>query len=279
MGLTVPFSGQAQPFTQRITMALVISDLHKSFSRDGSAETVQALRAVSLTIEAGSFVTIIGPSGCGKSTLLRLIAGLSQPTRGTIELDGIRIQGVSDKTGFVFQDYALFPWLTVIDNIAFPLEMKSVPKRERRAVAMDYVKRFGLSGFERSYPSELSGGMRQRVAIARSLIDNAEVLLMDEPFGALDSQTRTRMQQFLLEVWQETHRTVLLITHNIDEAVYLGQRVVCLTQRPAGIGEYIRIEAPYPRDVTSDEFNVYRRAVLKFLDREHGAGMPDRAPC
>jgi len=260
-------------------MALILLDLHKSFSRDDSAEEVPALRDISLTIEAGSFVTIIGPSGCGKSTLLRLIAGLTQPTSGTIELDGASINGVCDKTGFVFQDYALFPWLNVIDNIAFPLEMKSVPSQERTVQAQEYVKRFGLSGFEHSYPSELSGGMRQRVAIARSLIDNAEVLLMDEPFGALDSQTRTQMQQFLLSVWQETHRTVLFITHNIDEAVFLGQRVICLTQRPACVGDDIRIEAPYPRDVTSDEFNVYRRAVLKFLDREHAEGMHDIVPC
>lgn len=260
-------------------MALIISDLHKSFSRDDSGETVQALRDISLTIEAGSFVTIIGPSGCGKSTLLRLVAGLTQPTRGTIELDGMPISGVCDQTGFVFQDYALFPWLNVIDNIAFPLEMKSVSKRERRAQALEYVKRFGLCGFEQCYPAELSGGMQQRVAIARSLIDNARVLLMDEPFGALDSQTRTQMQQFLLSVWQETRRTVLLITHNIDEAVSLGQRVICLTQRPAHVGDDISIELPYPRDVTSDEFNVYRRAVLKFLDHEHAAGVHEMAPC
>jgi NitT/TauT family transport system ATP-binding protein len=260
-------------------MALIIKDLHKSFIRDDSGETLQALKDISLTIEAGSFVTIIGPSGCGKSTLLRLVAGLSQPTSGSIELDGTEIRGVSDKTGFVFQDYALFPWLNVIDNIAFPLAMKSMPGRERRLRAQEYVKRFGLRGFEHSYPAELSGGMQQRVAIARSLVDNAEVLLMDEPFGALDSQTRTQMQQFLLSVWQETRRTVLLITHNIDEAVFLGQRVICLTQRPARIGEDISIDAPYPRDVTSDEFNVYRRAVLKFLDREHAAGMRDRVPC
>ena len=260
-------------------MALVITDLHKTFTRDDSGDIVHALQGISLTIEAGSFVTIIGPSGCGKSTLLRLVAGLSQPSRGTIELDGMPIQGVSDKTAFVFQSYALFPWLNVVDNIAFPLAMKSVPAPERRAQAREYVERFGLQGFERCYPGELSGGMQQRVAIARSLVDHAGVLLMDEPFGALDSQTRARMQQFLLSVWQETRRTVLLITHNIDEAVFLGQRVVCLTQRPGRIGEDIRIDAPYPRDVTSDEFNVYRRAVLQFLDREHAAGAHEAETC
>ena len=259
-------------------MALILSELHKSFPGDENGET-HVLRDISLTIETGSFVTIIGPSGCGKSTLLRLIAGLSQPTHGTIELDGMPIEGVSGKTGFVFQNYALFPWLNVLDNISFPLAMKSVDERERKAQAMEYVERFGLSGFEKNYHSELSGGMQQRVAIARSLIDNAGVLLMDEPFGALDSQTRTQMQQFLLSVWQETRRTVLLITHNIDEAVFLGQRVICLTKRPAYIGQDIRIEAPYPRDVTSDEFNLYRRAVLTFLDREHASNMRETVPC
>jgi ABC-type nitrate/sulfonate/bicarbonate transport system ATPase subunit len=252
-------------------MALNISELHKSFSGDTSGPT-HVLHDINLRIEEGSFVTIIGPSGCGKSTLLRLIAGLTQPTRGTIELDGVPIEGVNEKTGFVFQNYALFPWLNVTENIAFPLAMKSVARNDRQTLALDYVRRFGLSGFEKNYPSELSGGMQQRVAIARSLVDNADVLLMDEPFGALDSQTRSHMQQFLLSVWQETRRTVLLITHNIDEAVFLGQRVICLTQRPARIGEDIHIDVPYPRNVTSDEFNVYRRAVLTFLDREHGAG-------
>jgi len=260
-------------------MSLLISSLSKAFSRDDSTDTVDVLSDISLTIEAGSFVSIIGPSGCGKSTLLRLIAGLATPTSGSIELDGVRINGVSEKTGFVFQSYALFPWLNVADNIAFPLAMKNVSKQQRRARALDYVERFGLRGFEGSFPAELSGGMQQRVAIARSLIDNAEVLLMDEPFGALDSQTRSRMQQFLLEVWQQTRCTVLLITHNIDEAVFLGQRVVCLTQRPARVGDDILIEAPYPRDVTSDEFNVYRRRVLKFLDREHAVGLRDKPPC
>ncbi|MBM4309673.1 MAG: ABC transporter ATP-binding protein [Deltaproteobacteria bacterium] len=260
-------------------MSLEIASLCKSFPKDDPAGTVEVLSDISLTIEAGSFVSIIGPSGCGKSTLLRLIAGLATPTSGSIDLDGVRISGVSEKTGFVFQSYALFPWLNVADNIAFPLAMKNASKQQRRARALDYVERFGLRGFEGSFPAELSGGMQQRVAIARSLIDNAEVLLMDEPFGALDSQTRSRMQQFLLEVWQQTRCTVLLITHNIDEAVFLGQRVVCLTQRPARVGDDILIESPYPRDVTSDEFNVYRRRVLKFLDREHAAGLRDKPPC
>jgi len=259
-------------------MALILAELHKSFPGDETGET-HVLKDISLTIDAGSFVTIIGPSGCGKSTLLRLIAGLSQPTHGTIELDGTPISGVCDKTGFVFQDYALFPWLNVVDNIAFPLAMKSVPRQERIIRALEYVKRFGLCGFEQNYPSELSGGMQQRVAIARSLIDDTEVLLMDEPFGALDSQTRSQMQQFLLEVWQETRRTVLLITHNIDEAVFLGQRVICLTQRPARIGDDIKIEAPYPRDITSDEFNIYRRTILNFLNREHAMNMHDTESC
>ncbi len=260
-------------------MTLHISSLHKSFAKGVATGTVNVLSDISLSIDAGSFVSIIGPSGCGKSTLLRLIAGLARPTSGTIQLDGELISGVSEKTGFVFQSYALFPWLTVVDNIAFPLAMKNVPKAQRRAQAMEYVGRFGLSGFERSYPVELSGGMQQRVAIARSLIDNAEVLLMDEPFGALDSQTRSCMQQFLLEVWRQTCCTILLITHNIDEAVYLGQRVICLTQRPARVGDDIPVEVPYPRDVTSDEFNVYRRRILRFLDREHSAAPGGNPSC
>ena len=256
---------------------LSVESVSAHFHADG--HTTIALEDVDFQVPATQFVSIVGPSGCGKSTLLRLIAGLSRPTRGSIELDERPIEGVSGKTGFVFQHYALFPWLNVLDNIAFPLAMKSVARPERNARARDFIHRFGLGGFEKNYPAELSGGMQQRVAIARSLVGNAGVLLMDEPFGALDSQTRTQMQQFLLSVWQETRRTVLLITHNIDEAVFLGQRVICLTKRPARIGDDIKIELPYPRDVTSDEFNVYRRAVLKFLDREHAAHERVMAPC
>ncbi|MEE8380894.1 MAG: ABC transporter ATP-binding protein, partial [Thermodesulfobacteriota bacterium] len=216
----------------------------------------------------GDFVSIIGPSGCGKTTLLRIISGLEQPSTGKIFLRGKEIERPYGQVGLIFQEYALFPWRTVIDNIDFGLEIKKVPKKKRKEMARFYLNKFNLDGFENKYPKELSGGMKQRVAIARTLINDPELLLMDEPFGSLDSQTRNSMQEFLLKVWQETKKTILFVSHNIDETVFLSQKVFGLSARPGRIKLLLEIDLPYPRERTSQEFNLYRKKILDYLEQE-----------
>ena len=243
---------------------LKIENLTKTFIDNDGNET-HALTDVSLQVDEGQFVSIIGPSGCGKSTLLRIIAGLEPATEGRCIID----DNVNYKVGFVFQEYALFPWMTVQDNISFGLEIKGDALKQRRDKAQSYISRFGLEGFEDKYPKELSGGMRQRVAIARTLINEPSVILMDEPFGALDSQTRSMMQKFLCEIWNESKKTVIFITHNIDEAVYLSDKIVGLSKRPGKILLSLPVDMAFPRDVISDEFNRYRRDIISFLNREN----------
>ena len=206
-----------------------------------------ALERVNLTVEQGAFLVLCGPSGCGKSTLLNIIAGLLEPTSGTVTLDGKVIEGTGVERGVVFQQYALFPWRTVLKNVMFPLEMKKVPKDEAEAIARKYIKSVGLEGFEKSYPKELSGGMKQRVAIARAYAANPEVLLLDEPFGALDAQTRVQLQTELLETWEKEKKTCFFITHDVDEAIILAQRVIIMSARPGRIKKIVDIDIPYPR--------------------------------
>jgi len=249
-------------------MILELKNISKTFHDEkGEPESV-ALRDVSLSVDSGTFLSVIGPSGCGKTTLLRIIAGMEPATSGEVFINGVKPEAPWEKVGFVFQEYALFPWLRVWENVAFGLAIKDMPKQERKERAGEYIRRFGLEGSEDKYPRELSGGMKQRVAIARTLINDPEIVLMDEPFGALDSQTRAQMQSFLLTVWQETKKTVLFITHNIDEAVYLSRQVVGISGKPGSIAFSASIDLPYPRDVTSDAFNRYRREILMFLNRE-----------
>ncbi len=251
-------------------MSLDVQKLHKEFSGDDpqNGSTV-ALQDISFSAAKGSFISFIGPSGCGKTTMLRILSGLETATSGTVSINGVAVSSQWKYAGYVFQEYALFPWRTVIDNIAFGLDVRGVSRKERKERAMEFVEKFGLAGFEDKYPAALSGGMQQRVAIARTLINDPEIVLMDEPFGALDSQTRSLMQQFLLDVWQQSDKTVLFITHNIDEAVYLSQTVYGISSRPGTIGLTVPIDMPYPRDVTSDAFNNYRREILNFLDSQH----------
>ena len=206
-----------------------------------------ALNGVNLDIYNNEFICVVGPSGCGKSTLLNIIAGLLEPTSGTVTLDGKVIEGTGVERGVVFQQYALFPWRTVLKNVMFPLEMKKVPKAEAEAIARKYIKSVGLEGFEKSYPKELSGGMKQRVAIARAYAANPEVLLLDEPFGALDAQTRVQLQSELLETWEKEKKTCFFITHDVDEAVILAQRVIIMSARPGRIKKIVDIDIPYPR--------------------------------
>ncbi|AJY76533.1 ABC transporter ATP-binding protein [Paenibacillus beijingensis] len=205
------------------------------------AQPVSALQDINLDVKQGEFMVIVGPSGCGKSTLLDLLAGLTKPSGGQILLDGKPITGPNLDRGIVFQQYALFPWKTALANVEFGLETKGVPRKERRAIAQQFIRLVGLAGFENRYPHELSGGMKQRIAIARSLAYDPDVLLMDEPFAALDAQTRETLQSELLRIWEATRKTIIFITHGIEEAVYLGQRVAVMTSRPGRIKEVIDI--------------------------------------
>ena len=209
---------------------------------------VVALNGVNFDIKENEFICVIGPSGCGKSTLLNIIAGLLEPTAGQILVDGKPIQGTGTDRGVVFQQYALFPWLTVKKNVEFGLKLKGLSKEECESIAMKYLKMVELEKFADSYPKELSGGMKQRVAIARAYAMNPEVLLMDEPFGALDAQTRTQLQTELLKAWQEEHKTCFFVTHDIEEAIVLATRVVIMSARPGRIKEVVDIDIPYPRD-------------------------------
>lgn len=207
-----------------------------------------ALNGANLDIKENEFICVIGPSGCGKSTLLNIIAGLLDPTEGEVIVDGKKVEGTGIDRGVVFQQYALFPWLTVTKNVQFGLKLKGVPKEERERIAEKYIKMVGLEKFVNAYPKELSGGMKQRVAIARAYAVNPSVLLMDEPFGALDAQTRTQLQTELLKTWEEENKTCFFVTHDIEEAIVLATRVVIMSARPGRIKEIIDIDIPYPRD-------------------------------
>jgi len=243
---------------------LVIRNLTRSFVRD-DGELLTAIEKIDLTIRQKEFICVLGPSGCGKTTFLRMIAGLDQATSGEIILDGEQIQGPNPKIGVVFQEYSLFPWRNVIDNVAFGLEMQGIDREERYRTAHQYLDLVGLSQFSQSYPSELSGGMKQRVAVARALALDPVVLLMDEPFGALDAQTRNLLQKELLEIWEKTKKTIIFVTHSVDEAVFLGDRLVVLTSRPGRICEIISIDLIRPRDRTSIEFAQVRRQILDLI--------------
>ncbi|MFT8314095.1 MAG: ABC transporter ATP-binding protein [Clostridium sp.] len=246
-----------------------------------STKKFTAIEDVNLEIKQGEFMVLVGPSGCGKSTFLNLLGGLGKATSGELLIDGKPINGPGLDRGFVFQQYALFPWRTVISNVEFGLEEKKISKKERLDIASYYISLVGLSGFEDRYPHELSGGMRQRVAIARSLAYDPEVLLMDEPFAALDAQTRESLQTELLNIWQETGKTIVFITHGIDEAVYLGQKVAIMTSRPGKIKKIIDIPLPDSRQQIADlrvdpKFNqishelwsLLREEVLKAQEQE-----------
>ena len=213
----------------------------------GNKGKTVALNGVSLDIKENEFICVVGPSGCGKSTLLNIIAGLLEPTSGAVYLDGEKIEGTGVERGVVFQGYALFPWRTVLKNVMFGLEMKRVPKAQAEEIAKKYIKAVGLEGFEHAYPKELSGGMRQRVAIARAYAADPEVLLLDEPFGALDAQTRVQLQSELLNTWEHEKKTCFFITHDVDEAIILAQRVIIMSARPGRIKKIVDIDIPYPR--------------------------------
>jgi ABC-type nitrate/sulfonate/bicarbonate transport system ATPase subunit len=213
----------------------------------GARGTTLALQATSLEVAENDFITILGPSGCGKSTLLRIVAGLDQPTAGEVRLDGERIRGPGADRGMVFQSYTLFPWLNVLENVCFGLRERGLPRRQQLEVADGFIDKVGLRGFEHHYPRQLSGGMQQRTAIARALANGPRMLLMDEPFGALDHQTRELMQELLLGIWEAEKKTVLFVTHDIDEAVFMGGRVVVMSARPGRIKVDREVPLAHPR--------------------------------
>jgi NitT/TauT family transport system ATP-binding protein len=245
---------------------LSIQNLTKRFPKE-KGEMV-AIEDFSLEVQEGEFICILGPSGCGKTTLLRIIAGLEKASSGRVLLKGRNIVGPGSDRGMVFQEFALFPWRSVRKNVEFGLEIRGVAKELRRKTAQQFIDLVGLTGFENYHPYQLSGGMKQRVGIARALANNPSVLLMDEPFGALDAQTRNMMQKELLRIWEETKKTVIFITHSVDEAVFLADRVAVMTTRPGKIRECFAIPWQRPRDRASVDFAQLRKRVLSELEKE-----------
>lgn len=245
---------------------LEVQNLCKSFPVQGKPLTV--LQDIDLKLYPEEFACLVGASGCGKSTLLNIIAGLVSPSTGQVFVDGQIVRGPGSDRGMVFQGYTLYPWLTVSQNIAFGLQLRKMPRAEQRERVNYYLNVVGLSNFANAYPKQLSGGMKQRVAIARALANEPEVLLMDEPFGALDAQTKEQMQQFLLELWEQTHTTVLMITHDVEEAIFLSQRVCVMSTHPGRIKLELPISLPEHRDLDiklSSQFIEIKRHLIHAL--------------
>jgi NitT/TauT family transport system ATP-binding protein len=226
---------------------LQVSGVAKSFPSTAAAAPTVALEATDLLVQENDFITILGPSGCGKSTLLRMVAGLDTPTTGLITLDGQPVRGPGADRGMVFQSYTLFPWLTVLQNVCFGLREKGLPLARQQEVAARFIAQVGLRGFEHHFPKQLSGGMQQRTALARALANDPRILLMDEPFGALDHQTRELMQELLLAIWEGERKTVLFVTHDIDEAIFMANRVVVMSARPGRIKCDLPVALEHPR--------------------------------
>ena len=249
-------------------VVLKLEDVSKSFAKVESDEVTHALTSVTTTMESGEFISLVGPSGCGKSTMLRLVAGLIKPTTGTLTVNGKEIGDPGPDRGMMFQKATLFPWLTVYDNIAFSLKMQGKLKGNEDKVE-NMIKVIGLEGFRDDYPGQLSGGMAQRVALVRSLINEPPILLLDEPLGALDAFTRMNMQDEILKIWQEKQQLAIMVTHDVDEAIYMGTRVLVMDAHPGRVIADIKIEQPFPRDRSSREFVEYRNDILNKL---HFAG-------
>ncbi len=244
---------------------LEVKDLNKHYPRAGN-DAVTALRNINFQVHRREFVCVIGPSGCGKSTLIRILAGLEQLSSGTVSLDGKGVSGPGPDRGMVFQGYTLFPWLTVKKNVMFGLQMKGVAYPESEA--MQWIDLVGLTKFADAYPDQLSGGMKQRVAIARTLANQPRILLMDEPFGALDAQTRCKMQSYLLQIWHNIDITILFITHDLDEAIYLADRILVLKANPGEVAELIEVPVPRPRNtsqIISPEFLATRKRLDELI--------------
>jgi NitT/TauT family transport system ATP-binding protein len=247
-------------------VSIEIKNINKSF--DGRGKNLSVLEDINLTIDDGEFVCLLGPSGCGKTTLLRLIAGLDNPTSGEIVANGEVVENPSGDRAVIFQQYSLFPWLTVLQNVTFGLEMSGGSKEENVKAAERYLKSVGLLEFKDSYPHELSGGMKQRVAIIRSLLNHSPILLMDEPFSALDMQNRHKLQEQLIGVWKRFENTIVFVTHDVDEAVYLADKIVLLDKNPGKIAEVISVDLERPRKRESQEFLEIQESIVENLDME-----------
>lgn len=256
----------------KIEIRNVNRDYQIKRNASGEEQIFSALQNVSLTVNKGEFLTIVGPSGCGKSTLLDLIAGLALPTSGELFIDGKKITKPALDRGIVMQGYALFPWRTVRHNVEFGLEVKGVPKKDRQEISDRFLKLVNLSGFADRFPYELSGGMKQRVAIARALAYDPEVLLMDEPFAAVDAQTRETLQDELLRIWEETRKTIIFVTHSIDEAVALADRVAVMSANPGKVKEIVNVGLPRPRRVgdvlSTADFSLVRYRIWELLQSQ-----------
>lgn len=253
------------PSLEMLKTKLRAEHIHMVFQRDG--KTTPVLEDINLQVGDGEFLCLLGPSGCGKSTLLNIMAGFLSPTSGEIRVDADIVRGPDPRRIFVFQERGVFPWLTVEGNIAFGLFKLSRSQREQRV--SHYVKMVGLEGFERNYPAELSGGMKQRLEVARALAVNPDMLLLDEPFGALDSITRLIMRTELLRIWRRERKTIIFVTHDIDEAVQLADRVVVMSSRPATIQQIVNIDIPHPRDISSPRYLELRDGILEQIGLAH----------
>ncbi|RAV10810.1 ABC transporter ATP-binding protein [Paenibacillus contaminans] len=259
-----------KPSAEPAVPKIEIKDLSKIYN--GRNGDVVALQNTNLTINQNEFVCVVGPSGCGKTTLLNIIAGLEQASGGSVAVDGKEVKGPGKERGVVFQQYALFPWKTVLKNVEFGLKLRGLGKAERRERAEHYIEMVGLKDFAHAYPKELSGGMKQRVAIARAYAVQPEVLLMDEPFGALDAQTRAQLQEELLRTWQSEKRTCFFITHDVEEAVILAQKVIVMSARPGRIKEIINVDIPYPRNQATkldERFIQIKNEIWEKVYREY----------
>jgi NitT/TauT family transport system ATP-binding protein len=251
-----------------LSASIGVSSVRKLFRDGRRGIDVLAIDDVSLSVREGELLCLLGPSGCGKSTLLNMIAGFEFPTAGTIAVGGELVTSPSADRGMVFQQPTLMPWLPVWENVAFHLKLKNVPRRQRRIEAQRYIDIVQLRGFENHFPSQLSGGMAQRVGIARVLLLNPKVILMDEPFSSLDAQTKLEMQEELVSIWQRFAATIVFVTHSVEEALILGTNIAVMTHRPGRIRELIKVGIPYPRDSTSPAFNDLKRHVLSLIREE-----------
>jgi ABC-type nitrate/sulfonate/bicarbonate transport system ATPase subunit len=250
---------------------LDIEGVSRVFPGVRSGAPTRALEPTSLAVEDNDFITVLGPSGCGKSTLLRIVAGLDQPSTGQVTLDGAPVRKPGPDRGMVFQSYTLFPWLTVRENICFGLREKGMAAKAQEETAAHFIDRVGLRGFEHHYPKMLSGGMQQRTALARALANDPKILLLDEPFGALDNQTRALMQELLLGIWESERKTVLFVTHDIEEAIFMANRVAVMSARPGRIKSDVRIDLPHPRHYTiktTPEFSAYKARLTEEIRAE-----------
>jgi ABC-type nitrate/sulfonate/bicarbonate transport system ATPase subunit len=244
---------------------VLVEGVDKSFPQRG--QPLHVLSKIDLAVSEGEFVCLLGPSGCGKSTLLNIIAGFETPTSGRVAIDGEEVRGPSPHRIFVFQEYGIFPWASVYDNVA--LGLRKLPKDEQQRIVQETIDLVGLTGFERSYPMELSGGMKQRVEVARALAVSPDVIYMDEPFGALDSLTRLTMRSEIIRIWQQQKPTILFVTHDVDESIQIADRVVVLSARPGRIAEVVPIELEHPRDLGHPEYNRIKGRLFEALGVKH----------